>query len=365
MDFSFTDEQNATGELATQILTDRFTHELLRDIERGGGLRYDDGTWAELAKAGLLGISLPESVGGAGLGLVALGRFLQAVGATAAAVPAWEVLGLGALPIAGLGSEALQQRWLPGVVDGTIKLTAAWHGSDRDPDTITTVATAEGTAFTVSGTVTCVPAGQLADAVVVAAHNGGEAGLYVVELGHRTVVTPLGVTGGSPDASLTFDGAYAELVASGDEAVEWAFERAVATQNAVQLGNAEAMLALVASYTKERKQFDVPIATFQAVGHRAADCYIDCEGMRLTAWQALARLDDGLPATIEVSIAKHWAATGSHRISLAAAHLHGGVGVDRDYPLARHYTRAKELELQLGGSTEHLLRVGRSIAANA
>ena len=365
MDFSFTDEQNATGELATQILTDRFTHDHLREIERSDGLRYDDGTWSELAKAGLLGIALPESVGGAGLGVVALGRFLQAVGRTGAAVPVWEVIGLGALPIAGLGSEALQQRWLPSVVDGTIKLTAAWHGSNRDLDTITTVATAEGDDFTVSGTVTCVPAAQLADAVVLPALNGAEPGLYVVELGEGTVVTPLGVTGGSPDASIAFDGARAELIASGSHAVAWAYERAVATQNAVQLGNAEAMVDLLAAYTKERKQFDVPIATFQAVGHRAADCYIDCEGMRLTAWQALSRLDDNLPSTIEVSVAKHWAATGSHRISIAAAHLHGGVGVDRDYPLARHYTRAKELELQLGSSSEHLLRVGREIAATA
>lgn len=365
MDFSFTDEQTATGELATQILTDRSTHDHLREIERGDGLRYDDGTWSELAKAGLLGIALPESVGGSGLGVVALGRFLQAVGKTAAAVPVWEVIGLGALPIAGLGSDALQQRWLPGVVDGTVKLTAAWHGSDRDPDTITTTVLADGDTFTASGTVTCVPAGQLADAVVVPALKGDEPGLYVVELGEGTVVRPLGVTGGSPDAAITFNGASAELIATGADAVEWAYERAVATQNAVQLGNAETMLDLTASYTKERKQFDVPIATFQAVGHRVADCYIDCEAMRLTAWQALSRLDDDLPATIEVSVAKHWAATGSHRISIAAAHLHGGVGVDRDYALARHYTRAKELELQLGGSTEHLLRVGRQIAASA
>jgi alkylation response protein AidB-like acyl-CoA dehydrogenase len=123
------------------------------------------------------------------------------------------------------------------------------------------------------------------------------------------------------------------------------------------------MLDLTAAYTKERKQFDVPIATFQAVGHRAADTYIDTETIRLTCWQALTRLAEGLPATVEVSIAKYFSAWAGQRITLAAAHLHGGVGVDRDYPLARHYTKAKELELQLGGASSHLARIGAELAA--
>lgn len=363
MDFSFTEEQQATADLASQILTDRSTHERLRDLDRSGGPRFDSDTWAELAKAGLLGIAVPESCGGAGLGLLELAGILVAVGRTAAAVPAWETLALGALPIARFGTDAQQQTWLPGVADGSKVLTATWHEDDRDPHAISTLATHSDGSVSISGTKICVPAGQLADGFVVPAVSDDGPGLYLVAKGEGVVVTPIVTTAGSPDAEVVFDDARAELLAHGSDAIAWAYEIAVATQNAISLGNSEAMLRLLADYTKERKQFDVPIATFQAVGHRAADSYIDTESIRLTCWQALSRLAEGLDAAEEVSIAKFFAAWGGQRISLAAAHLHGGVGSDRDYPLARHFTRAKELELQLGGATEHLVRLGRHLAA--
>jgi alkylation response protein AidB-like acyl-CoA dehydrogenase len=362
MDYSFTEEQEATGQLATQILTDRSTHERLRELERADGARMDRELWATLAESGLLGIALPESVGGAGLGLVELGRILEAAGKTAAAVPLWETLGLGVLPIAEFGSPEVQSQWLSGVADGSVVLTAAWHEEGGDPLVPTAAAKESGGAWTITGHKSCVPAAQIADAIVVPASADGTPALFVVATSDVTL-TPLLTTSGSPDASVELSGAPATLLATGADAVAWAYERAVATQCAVSLGNAEAMLDLTASYTKERKQFDVPIATFQAVGHRAADCYIDTEGIRLTCWQALTRLAEGLPATAEVSVAKFWSAWAGQRITLAAAHLHGGVGVDRDYALARHYTKAKELELQLGGATQHLLRIGDVIAA--
>ena len=98
---------------------------------------------------------------------------------------------------------------------------------------------------------------------------------------------------------------------------------------------------MTAEYTKTREQFDRPIATFQAVGQRAADAYIDTEAIRLTAWQAIWRLSEELPATAEVAVAKFWAAEGGQRVVHAAQHLHGGMGVDRDYPLHRYFLWAK------------------------
>lgn len=363
MDFAFTEEQDAVGDLTTQILAGRSTHERLREIEKADGPRFDRDTWSELANAGVLGIALPESAGGAGLGLVELARVLQAAGKAGALVPAFETLALGALPVAHFGSDELAAEWLPGVVDGSKVLTAAWTEDSRDRETLSTTATAVGDGHQLTGTKICVPAGAIADGVVVPAVLDGAPALLLAPVGSGVEVTPLITTAGSPDATLVFTDAPATLLATGPEAVEWAFERAVALQCAVSLGNAEAMLDLLAAYTKERKQFDVPIATFQAVGHRAADSYIDVEAIRLTTWQAVTRLEDGLPASAEVSVAKHWAAWAGQRLTLAAAHLHGGVGVDRDYPLARHFTKAKELELLLGGSSEHLLRVGALIAA--
>ena len=124
-----------------------------------------------------------------------------------------------------------------------------------------------------------------------------------------------------------------------------------------------AALEMTAKYTSEREQFGKKIASFQAVGQRAADAYIDTEAVRLTTWQAAWRLSEDLSAAEEVAVAKFWAAEGGQRVVHAAQHLHGGLGVDRDYPLHRYFLWAKQLELTLGGATASLLRLGRALAA--
>lgn len=362
MDFNFSEEQTAVSDLATQIIGDKSDPAVLRELEKAGGDRFDRELWAALADAGLLGISLPESAGGAGLGLIEAGCVIRAAGYHAAAVPVWETLGLGAPAIAEFGGDAGSE-WLTKVAAGDAVLTAAWHdelGDPLDPQLVTF----DGA--TVTGRKVCVPAGNIADAAVVSVKGPNGPALVLVDLSASGVTrTAETTTAGTPEASIEFASTPATLLAEGDDALVWAFDRAVATQCTAALGTAEAALALTAEYTKERKQFDVPIATFQAVGHRAADTFIDTQAIRLTAWHALWRLSTGLPATEEVATAKYWAAYSGHRISLASAHLHGGVGVDRDYPLHRHFIAAKQHELQLGGATQALLRLGREIAANA
>jgi alkylation response protein AidB-like acyl-CoA dehydrogenase len=119
---------------------------------------------------------------------------------------------------------------------------------------------------------------------------------------------------------------------------------------------------MTAEYTSTRKQFDKPLASFQAVGQRAADAYIDAEAVRLTALQAAWRLENELPAAAEVAAAKYWVAEGGQRVAAAAQHLHGGIGVDRDYPLHRYYLWAKWLQLNLGGAHQQLLKLGKILA---
>jgi alkylation response protein AidB-like acyl-CoA dehydrogenase len=147
--------------------------------------------------------------------------------------------------------------------------------------------------------------------------------------------------------------------------VAWIELRATAALCALAVGVCSEALRLTAEYTKTRKQFDQPIATFQAVAQRAADAFIDTEAVRLTALQAAWRIDAGLPAEAAVAAAKYWAALGGSRVVRAAQHLHGGVGVDREYALHRYYVYARQLELTLGGATQQLRRLGRLIANDA
>lgn len=364
MNFTLTEEQQAVSDLATQIIGDHSDPAVLRELELSGEARFDRSLWSALAEAGLLGISLPERVGGAGLGLIEAALVIRAASHAAAAAPVWETLGLGAAVLAPHAGDDTVSSWLGRCASGEAVLTGAWHETAGDPcDPHEVTASRAGDGWELNGTKIIVPAGLIADAAVVVAHTDGGAALFLVDLSTVERVA-VHTTAGTPDANLTFDSTPAVLVAEGADAVRAAYNRAVATQCAAALGTGEAALQITANYTKERKQFEVPIASFQAVGHRVADTYIDVESIRLTTWQALWLLDDGRDATIEVAAAQYFAAHAGHRISLASAHLHGGVGGDRDYPLHRHFLAEKQNELHLGGATAALRRMGKAIAAN-
>ena len=117
MDFSYSEEQEAVRQLANRIFEERSTHERLREIEADPGSEgpFDRELWSELAGAGLLGIGLPEEVGGAGLDFVAECLVVEAAGRTAAYTPVVETMVFGAGTISRFGTDEQRQRWLPGV----------------------------------------------------------------------------------------------------------------------------------------------------------------------------------------------------------------------------------------------------------
>jgi len=369
MDFSFTEEQDAVRELAARILGDLSTPERLKEVETTDD-RIDRKLWAELGSAGLLGVALPESCGGAGLGYLAAAIVAEEVGRHAAAVPFVASVVLGAGPIAEFGTDEQQQKWPPAAVAGDTILTAALVEPGADPWKPTLQATREGDGWRLDGVKVEVPVGMIADTVIVPARTeDGNVAIFIVD------PTTAGVTRRRQEATswqieaeMELDGVVvgpdALLVAGEDgvAALEWLLERAAAAYCVEVSGACQAAVKLTAAYTIEREQFGKPIATFQAVGQRAADAYIDTEAVRLTSWQAAWRLAEGLPAAAEVAVAKYWADEGAQRAVHAAQHLHGGVGVDREYPLHRYFLRTKHLALTLGGTTPSLLRLGEFLA---
>jgi len=372
MDFSFSEEQEAVRGLADRIFTDLSTQERLREMETDPTSdRFDRKLWSELAGAGLLGIALPEDVGGAGLGFLETGLLAEAAGRTAAYVPVVECLVAAAGAVARFGSEDQRQHWLPGVVAGDTVLTTALVELGGTPGAPSLTAEPDGDGWSLTGVKACVPSGTVADAVLVPARiePDGVAVFIVPLAADGLTVEQQTANNGQPEGLLTLDGvrlgadALLGSVGDGPAVVEWLVQRSTTALALVQAGAAAASLALVAEYTKTREQFGKPIATFQAVGQRAADAYVDAEAIRLTAWQAAWRIAEGLPADKEIAVAKFWAADGGQRVVHAAVHLHGGVGVDREYPLHRFFLNTKHIELTLGGATDQLLTLGAALAA--
>jgi 3-oxocholest-4-en-26-oyl-CoA dehydrogenase beta subunit len=385
MDFSYSEEQEAVRELAQRIFTERATHERLKEIESAAEETgpFDRALWGELAAAGLLGIHLDEEDGGAGLDFVAACLVIEAAGRTAAYVPVVETMVYGAAPIARFGTPDQRQAWLPGVSRGETILTAALAElagevilpGGVNPAT-TAVPQADGS-WVLEGTKACVPAALVADAVLVPATRTSPdgttkgSGVFIVDLGAAGVtLIRQTTTTGRPEAIVELSGVSvaADRQLGGPDsdggAIVTAMTELATTALCIQeAGACATAIELTAEYTKTRVQFEKPIATFQAVGQRAADAYVDTEAVRLTAWQAASRLAAGLPAASEVAVAKYWAAEGGQRVVHAAAHLHGGVGVDRDYPLHRYFLLTRQIELTLGGANESLRRLGRMLAA--
>jgi acyl-CoA dehydrogenase len=192
----------------------------------------------------------------------------------------------------------------------------------------------------------------------------GEGALFLVRVDDDGVtVEAQQMTDGTIEARLELSQVVLteDRVLDGAEIAAWMRDRATVALCALQLGVVERALEMTASYATTRVQFGRAIGTFQAVAQRLADAYIDVEAIRLTMWQAAWRLHEGLPCDTEVNTAKFWAADGGHRVAHTAVHVHGGVGIDVDYPLHRYFVAAKHHEFALGHATDHLLAIGTAL----
>jgi alkylation response protein AidB-like acyl-CoA dehydrogenase len=370
MDFTFNQDQDALRELARKIFDDHSTHDRLKSLKAMGEW-FDRPTWDALAQASLLGVAIPEEHGGSGLGLMELAILCEELGRAVAQVPVLASCVLGALPVAAFGSLAQKASLLPGVAAGTTILTAGLAElANDDPCSPTTTAVRDGSGWKIDGAKICVAAGERAARILVPARTGRDGvGVFLVDPKAAGVrVERQVLTNGEPHAKVTLAGVKVGAgdvlgdATAGDAIVRWMTERAMVAYCVVQIGVCEKALRMTASYTTERKQFDRAIATFQAVQQRAADAYIDLEVIRMATWEAIYRLSIGATAAEQVQIAKYWASDAGQRIAVAAQHLHGGIGVDVDYPLHRYFCWAKHIELVLGSAPTHLARIGAEIA---
>jgi 3-oxocholest-4-en-26-oyl-CoA dehydrogenase beta subunit len=403
MDFLLNEKQQELAALCRLILTDHATPQRQREVEAGGD-RFDPVLWANLARAGILAAALPEALGGAGLGLLEQCSVLEEIGCAVAPVPYLASIVLGAGAIARFGTPDQQEQWAAPAGRGELILTAALSEEDSD-DPRTPTATAErapgnpptatpdagpaagdppaasaervkgdgeaGGGWLLTGTKTAVPAGQRADLFLVPATTAAGVVVFLVAPDDpgEVVVQPQRLVDG--DVAGRLDLTRVELAddrvlgspASGAEITGWLVSRGTVGLCALQLGVVARALELTSEHAKNRVQFGRPIGSFQAVTQRLADAYIDVEAVRLTMWQAAWRLASGLPGETEIATAKFWAADAGHRVAHTAVHVHGGIGIDTDYPLHRYFTAAKRAEFELGGATAQLLRIGAALAS--
>jgi alkylation response protein AidB-like acyl-CoA dehydrogenase len=356
VDFAPTEAQQDLAALTRRILADRVTQERLRELE-ASGTRFDAELWSALAEAGVLAAGLPEHVGGSGFGLLEQCSALVEVGRVVAPVPYLPSIVLGASAIARFGDPEQQERWARPAAAGELVLTAA-----LDAQTPVRAVERPG-GWMLTGTLTTVPAGPVADLVLVpagrtvflVARDDGGVRMHPQELVDGTTAGWLELT----DVELGLD-----RVLGGDDVADWLTAHATLGVCATQLGVVERAVELTAEYARTRVQFDRPIGSFQAVSQRLADAHVDVEAIRLTLWQAAWQLSAGLPADAALATAKFWAADAGHRVAHTTVHLHGGVGIDLDHPVHRYFVAAKRNEFALGGATTQLRKLGELLSSS-
>jgi 3-oxocholest-4-en-26-oyl-CoA dehydrogenase beta subunit len=366
VDFSLTEEQDAVRGLAEQIFQGSVSVERVKEVEAGDG-RIDRDLWRALGDAGLLGISVPASADGQGLGMIAMCLVLEQQGRVVAPVPYWASIVCGALPVAEFGTDAQKAKLLPGVVRGEQFLTAALaEPGVNDALHPVTRATQDGNTWRLDGVKPVVPSAHAAEAILVPAQTDNGVAVFVVD-GRANGITA--ETGEATDRSLvghlTFDGVEAEPLgdpAAGERVLQWMLDRALLGLCATQIGICEAATAQAADYTSHREQFGKPLSTFQGVQLRAADAFIDTECIRVTTVQAAWKMDEGLDASSDVLVAKWWASEAGQHAVHNTQHLHGGMGADIDYPIHRYFLWGKQIEDTLGGASATLARLGQVLA---
>ncbi|MET9433612.1 acyl-CoA dehydrogenase family protein [Streptomyces sp. NPDC006551] len=369
MDFTPTEEQTAAVELAARIFGDLATHERLKDA----GTDSDAGLWKALCAAGLPG-AVEET------GLLGLVLLAEEQGRTTAQVPFTASCVYGLLTVARHGTDEQRARLLPGLRDGTTVVTGAFPG----PGAVR--ADSDGR---LAGAVDWVP--WLRDATHVLVPDE-ERALWWVPTAEASV-TPVELTAPWAAGRLVLDGARAERIgrarghrigsarakrigrarghrigSARAERIEGvgAYEDVLAMARiafaGLQAGVCAGSLARAVAHTSVREQFGRPLATRQAVQLRAADAHMDTEAIRVTAYEAAWRHDQGLPAAEQALTAAWWASEAGKRVVHAGQHLHGGTGADLDHPVHRHFLWGRQLDAYLGCGTELLAELGDLLA---
>ena len=362
MDFSLNEEQRAIAEMAGSLFADHCSDEHMTASLRSGAA-FDRELWRKVVDTGLNKLLLTESVGGSGLGFIEMSLVLQAQGRALANVPLWQsqLATATMLRFRGSFAPALMAKLIRGEAIAALSLGGLFraHG-------LSLRAKKSRESWTLNGMVAAVPLGAQADLALLVVEVEGGPRLAAVELrGSQIVVSEGTGTNGERVADLRFsDTPIAGECLLPEDALSWLEPRAIASVASLQLGVSERQVERTVEYIGERVQFGRTIAAFQAVQMKMADCFIRREVLRTSLWQLCYRLDAGVGVEAQaLATLFHCCETGQW-VGHAAQHVHGGVGVDRSYPMHRYLLWSRELGMTLGGPNATLARLGQWLADN-
>ena len=376
MDVLLSEEEQMVKNLAREFLEGECPPSLARAMEQDD-LGYPPDLWKQMADLGWFGMSLPEAYGGQGLPLTYLGIVLEEVGRAIAPVPFHSTM-VAALAINANGSEQQRRELLPGVATGSTILT--WAFNERDPrflpHTIQARAIADGDDFILSGTKLFVDNFNSAAKCLVVCRTGAYSeenpkdgiSLLLVDTNAQGVShVPLTTLAKDKQSIVTFDQVrvpVSNLVGQQDQGWELAqdmLDRGTALLCAQMVGAARKDSEMGIEYAKNRVAFGRPIGSFQSIQHLCADMTIWIDGCQLLTFEALWKMDQGLPAGLEVSQAKAFCNDKCEAAVRSSQVIHGGIGFMMEFDLHLWFRRVSAWTMRMGTTFEHRSRIARTL----
>ncbi|MFO1219742.1 MAG: acyl-CoA dehydrogenase family protein [Burkholderiaceae bacterium] len=354
MDFNFTDDQLSLRDMVARWVDKGFAFERRHALAKAGGKTRE--VYRELAELGLTGLVVGEGHGGMGMGAVEAMVVMEELGRGLVNAP-FAAGALVAPSLLAVAPDALKAAWLPRIASGEALVVLAHQERDARYrlDQVATRATEQGGAWRVDGSKSLVPAGDEADAFIVPAHTAHGIRLFLVERG-AAQVRGYATQDGGRAAEVALSGAAAQLVTvDGLTALERSVDVGIAALCAEAVGVMDKYVALTVEYMNTRKQFGVPIASFQALRHRAADVKMQLELARSMSYYASLKL--GEPAAQRrraLSQAKVQLGHSMRFVGQQCTQMHGGIGVTDEYAGSHYFKRLTMLEMSFGDTMHHL-----------
>lgn len=353
MNFDFSDDQKLLQQTARDYLTEHAPLAVCREVlETDQPFAAD--LWKGTAEMGWQGAVIPEDQGGAGFGHLELAMIAQEIGRSLAPIPFASSVYVATEALLRYGSDAQRKAYLPRLASGEAIGTFAFTEKPGQNGAENVAASVEGGKL--SGEKAPVLDGDVAHFAVVAAREGGDTSLWLVDLtGDGVTRTPVRSFDPSrSQAVLRFDGAPVERLGDaegGDARAEHLLDRAAVLMAFEQIGAAERALEITREFTLGRYAFGRPIASFQAVKHRLADLWCDIELARSNAYYGAWALSNEDPELgVAACLARIQATRAFDLMTVDMVQLHGGVGYTWEYDCHLFYRRAKLLGAALGTS---------------
>lgn len=365
------EEQNMLKDAAKDFCTNNTPITQLRRLrDEKDDLGFDKDSWQQMVELGWAGITIPEEFGGLGFGYLGMGVVMEECGRTLTSSPLLATAVLGASALVESGNDEIKSDLLPKIVGGELLLAVALEETPHhSPYGAETKAESAGSGYTVTGSKKFVLDGHVANKIVVVARSSGSAGdrdgitLVLVDSDASGVSITRTVMADSRNAAnIEFDGAEGVLLGEegkGADVLDKVLDTGRIVLAAEMLGGLQECFERTVEYLKVREQFGVPIGSFQALKHRAAEMFCEVELSKSVILDALSAIDENREDLAEMaSLAKARLNDTYNLVSSEGVQMHGGIGMTDEYEIGFFMKRSRVCEHTFGNSAFHRDRYG-------